>query len=59
MSLSAIQVPEHVSAALAAVDGDAVVRHLTLLEALPIWAKNVETAREQTESAIVELTAPT
>ena len=36
---------------------DGAVRYLTLLEALPIWAKNVETARQQTEDAIVALTA--
>ena len=45
------------SAAMPAMDTDGVVRQLTMLEALPIWAKNVETAREQTETAIVELTA--
>jgi len=53
-----MQVPEqHMSPAMSAADDDAVVRQLTLLEALPIWAKNVETARDQTETAIVELTA--
>ena len=56
MALSVMQIPEHVSPAVA-MDDDSVVRHLTLLEALPIWAKNVETAREQTDSAIIELTA--
>ncbi|HEY4340383.1 MAG TPA: methyl-accepting chemotaxis protein [Steroidobacteraceae bacterium] len=36
---------------------DPAVRTSALLEALPIWAKQVETSREQTEAAVVSLSA--
>ena len=47
----------------AAVDGaevsstDEAVRETVVSEALPIWAKQIESARHQTEDAIVALTA--
>ncbi len=37
-------------------DRESALRYSTVLEAMPIWAKQIETSRQQTESAIVALT---